>query len=57
LFYSVVLQLEVKNRLTLWTDLQLVNSKIRLSFEHKSCSLFSVGGFRIFIFLSSSLWN
>jgi hypothetical protein len=39
--------LRTEHRVILWTVLELVGGKIWLSFEYKSCSLFSVDGCRI----------
>jgi hypothetical protein len=41
--------LRTENRVTFWTVLELVNDTNWLSFEYKSCSLFSLDVFRIFI--------
>jgi hypothetical protein len=46
LLYS---NLRTENRVALWTILEVLDSKIWLSFEYKSCSLFKLDVFRIFV--------
>jgi hypothetical protein len=41
--------LRSENRVALWTVLEIVNGKVWVSFEYKSCRLFSLDVFRIFL--------
>jgi hypothetical protein len=41
--------LRTENRVALWTVLEVLDSKIWLSFEYKSCSLFNLDVFRTFV--------
>jgi hypothetical protein len=49
-FWSLLYyNLRTENRVALWTVLEVLDSKIWLSFEYKSCSLFNLDVFRTFV--------
>jgi hypothetical protein len=49
-FWSLLYcNLRTENRVALWAVLEVLDSKIWLSFEYKSCSLFNLDVFRIFV--------